>query len=71
MDEGVDALSDEMEAIGLLAVVEALEILDPLEKKSVGERKLFRVDFALVHDPDSDHELTVVSIIWLRKYLIK
>ena len=71
MDEGVDALTDEMETIGLLAVVEELEIADPLEKKLVCKRELFGVDFALVHNPDGDHELTVVLVVWLGQHLVE
>ena len=71
MDEGVDALSDEMEALDLPLIVEQLKLQDPLEKKSVSKLELFGRDFTLVHNPDAYHEFTVVPVVRLWEYSVE
>jgi hypothetical protein len=41
VDEGMDALANEVEAFGLLLIIEKLELYDPLKKKLVSVLELF------------------------------
>ena len=71
MDEGVDALLDEMEALDLLLIVEQLKLQDPLKKKSVSELELLGRDFTLVYNPDAYDEFTVVPVVRLWEYSVE
>lgn len=67
VNEGVNALSNEMNAFGLLAIVKIFKFQDPLEKGLLGESELVGGNFVLVHSSDSEDQLTVVFVVRLRK----
>ena len=71
VDEGVDTLANKMEAFCLLAIIEVLEIEDPLEKGFVGVLELFGRDLALVDNLDTNDEFAIMLIVLLWKYPIE
>ena len=71
MYERMDALTNKVETFGLLAIIKALEIMDPLEKQLMGVRKLSRMDLVLVHYSDGDDELAVVLVVRPWKYAME
>jgi hypothetical protein len=67
VNERVNALADNVEAFGLLLIIEMLELHNPLEEKLVSEFELPVRDPTLVHDANGDNKLAVVQIISLWK----
>ena len=63
MYERMDALMNKVETFGLLAIIKALEIMDPLEKQLMGMWKLSRMDLMLVHYSDGNDKLAVVLVV--------
>ena len=63
----MNTLVYEMEARSLLLIVEHLKFHNPLNKVLVSEFELGQSNHVLIHDSDTDNELAVVTVIYLRE----
>jgi hypothetical protein len=67
MGEGMDALANEVESVGIPFAIDNLEVPDPLEEELMCCDHLFPRDYTLEYDVDGSDKPTEVGIIRLRE----